>query len=102
MTNADKKARERRDRFAAIADNAPDDFDFQEEILAEELHALLCRYNHTDQCAWDYEPGWDQYTHQRYVNLADQLIEGEGGDVLAVLHLVRNLRELWTAEQRYV
>jgi hypothetical protein len=96
MTNADKKARERQDRFAAIADNDPDEFAFQEEILAEELHALLCRYNHTDQCAWDYEPGWDQYTHQTYVNLASQLIGCEGGDVLAVLHVVRNLRELWT------
>jgi len=96
MTNADKKARERQNRFAAIADDDPDEFDFQQEILAEELHALLCRYNHTDQCTWDYELGWDQYTHQAYVNLASQLIGREGGDVLAVLHVVRNLRELWT------
>ncbi len=98
MTNADKKARERHDRFAAIAVITPDEFDFQVEILAEELHALLCRYDHTDQCTWDYEPGWEQYTHQMYVNLASQLVAREGGDVLAVLHLVRNLRELWTAE----
>ena len=96
MTNADKKARERQNRLAAIADDDPDEFDFQQEILAEELHALLCRYNHTDQCAWDHELGWNQYTHQTYVNLASQLIGREGGDVLAVLDVVRNLRELWT------
>ena len=39
--------------------------------LAEMLHAVLCKYNHADGCAWYYEKNknqhdWTAHTHDRW------------------------------------
>jgi len=44
--------------------------------LAEALHVLLCRGNHTDGCDWHYG-SWTQpsYAHQKYLRKAEALQE---------------------------
>ena len=56
-----------------IAKNEPDDY-----RLARELHALLCRWNHTDGCGWFYEfkdkqDVWTGDAHYRYLTRARRL-----------------------------
>lgn len=42
--------------------------------LAVKLHWTQCRYNHTDQCAWDYElvrkGKWQSGAHALWLNKA--------------------------------
>lgn len=53
----------------------------EEERLAEELHAMLCRWDHTEGCSWYYEvsgsgKGWDSgYTHGEYLKRAQSVLE---------------------------
>lgn len=47
--------------------------------LAEELHGMLCRWNHEDGCGWFYEfdkrqPVWTSYAHGKYLMKAQKLI----------------------------
>ncbi len=57
-----------------IAKNEPDDY-----RLARELHALLCRWNHTDGCGWFYEfkdkqDVWTGHAHAEYLGKARKLM----------------------------
>lgn len=53
----------------------------EEQRLAEELHAMLCRQDHTEGCSWGYEvsgsgKGWDSgYTHGEYLKRAQSVLE---------------------------
>lgn len=43
-----------------------------EEKLADELHTMLCRHNHTDGCGWHYEirggnHDWNGSSHEPYL-----------------------------------
>ena len=44
--------------------------------MAELLHEWLCRWNHTDGCAWHYQswekPGWDR---EQYVKMAERVLK---------------------------
>lgn len=70
--------------------------------MAIELHDLLCRYNHTDQCAWLYEVNsgvhnWDKGdTHIRYFNKASEFLaefnEEDGNFAVHVIHTLRKYR----------
>jgi hypothetical protein len=44
--------------------------------LAEELHALLCRANHEDQCGWHFS-SWDDPCHARdeYLETAEHILK---------------------------
>lgn len=49
-----------------------------EQKLAEELHEVLCRWNHTDGCGWHYEikdgvADWSRYDHANYLKRAKAL-----------------------------
>ena len=57
------------------------DIQYSKEI-AELLHEVFCRRNHTDQCSWYYESGgyfktdpWKCNEHERYLAEATYLIE---------------------------
>jgi hypothetical protein len=48
--------------------------------LAIFLHDRLCRWDHTEGCAWHYfvKDGvhdWSEYTHQQYLRRANQIIQ---------------------------
>lgn len=50
-----------------------------EHKLAIMLHDGLCRYNHTDGCAWHYQikkgiHDWSGFEHQQYLNRARTLV----------------------------
>ena len=47
----------------------------QEHQLAITLHSLLCRWNHTDGCSWEYEgtkgiDDWRGHAHSKYLEKA--------------------------------
>lgn len=53
-----------------------------EHRLAEALHSLNCRWNHTDGCGWYYEnadsyptPTWLGYSHAEYLKKARAVIK---------------------------
>jgi hypothetical protein len=59
-----------------------EDVEFEYEIetkpaifIAEELHRIKCRHNHTDGCSWYYE-SWENPRHARntYVEAAVELM----------------------------
>lgn len=48
--------------------------------VAELLHGIICRYNHTDQCAWFYESDntkdsrWMMPAHSSFLRKANDLL----------------------------
>lgn len=62
---------EEEERLLALSDDAR---------LAEELHTLQCRWNHTDGCGWFYEfnngvPNWQGWAHEQYLNKAREVMK---------------------------
>lgn len=53
----------------------------EDQRLAEELHAMLCRWDHTEGCSWFYEvsgaqKGWDGgYSHVEYLKRAQKVLK---------------------------
>lgn len=50
-----------------------------EQRVAEQLHGMLCTWNHTDGCGWFYEftdgrSNWDGSAHGTYLKHAQKLI----------------------------
>ena len=50
-----------------------------EQRVAEQLHAMLCTWNHTDGCGWFWEissgrANWDGNAHGTYLKHAKKLI----------------------------
>lgn len=50
-----------------------------DKALAESLHEMTCRLNHTDGCGWFYEfknkeADWEGYSHKEYLAKARKLI----------------------------
>ncbi len=44
--------------------------------LATLLHKKLCRWNHTDGCAWFYEEdNWESFSHKEYLNMANKMLK---------------------------
>ncbi len=43
--------------------------------LATLIHKRMCRWNHMDECGWDYE-SWDKpgYARNRYLEKADKVL----------------------------
>jgi hypothetical protein len=56
------------------------------QLLADHIHSICCKYDHTDQCGYYYsswaKPG--DYAHERSVMLkkAEKLLEFAGYDVI--------------------
>ncbi len=63
--------------------------------VAELLHSIRCRANHTDQCAWGYEGNsWSSYTHQVWLDEARALIAGLDGDVDVAIRVLTQMKAL--------
>ncbi|MBX9670489.1 MAG: hypothetical protein K2X93_23005 [Candidatus Obscuribacterales bacterium] len=43
--------------------------------VANKIHKLRCRANHTDQCSWDYESDWEQSEHKTQLRYARKFCE---------------------------
>jgi len=56
--------------------------------LAEELHKELCGWNHTDGCGWYYENSWDEWTHEKYLKKAEELLE-LGVDIRTIFKIIK-------------
>ena len=48
--------------------------------LAEMLHTICCRMNHTDQCAWYYDNCVGGDIHKQYEAYAQKLVDQFGFD----------------------
>lgn len=51
----------------------------EDERLAITLHEMLCRWNHTDGCGWEYEgkngiPDWHGHAHGKYLGKARMIL----------------------------
>jgi hypothetical protein len=73
-----------------------------DKVLAEELHGMLCQWNHTDGCSWFYESknkvaDWSGHAHNQYLTKAQTLMlrckkEGiEPETVVSMFKLVKGL-----------
>lgn len=53
--------------------------------IAEGLHKILCRWNHTDGCDWEYG-GWSNplWSHKKHYTKARMLFDLYKGDLEAV------------------
>ncbi len=61
--------------------------------VADLLHSILCRANHTDQCPWGYEgDDWSSRTHQVWLDEARELIAGLDGDADAAIRVLTQLK----------
>lgn len=62
--------------------------------IAELLHAVLCKYNHTDQCAWFYETDatpedrWMKPAHAAFLRKANDLTKTLSGVDVATIIIV--------------
>lgn len=65
-----------------------------EILVAEELHRIKCKQNHTDGCSWFYEDWGDKlgYARERYLEEANELLAEDvmesPKDILRVLRMV--------------
>lgn len=51
------------------------------KTTAARAHDLLCPYNHTDGCGWEYEQGsWQSDAHSRWLRRIDTLVNGNTYD----------------------
>ena len=56
ITNHEKKIKALQDELdKTIKEKGEFDLLTPDEKVAEVLHSVLCKMNHTDQCSWDYE-----------------------------------------------
>ena len=51
----------------------------REQLLADILHSLFCKWDHTEGCAWFYEMpkgqhDWSGHAHSRYLNTAHKVV----------------------------
>jgi sarcosine oxidase delta subunit len=68
----------------------------EEQILADQLHTLACRWNHTDGCSWYYEYDrgtvgrWEGWTHKRWLSMAKKLRGNKyrSEDVIDIIKIV--------------
>lgn len=51
------------------------------QIIASRLHALKCKWNHIDQCGWEYNT-WDNpgYERKEYYKKAKKLVDKYGAN----------------------
>jgi hypothetical protein len=70
--------------------------DHEDRALAVALHTLLCHWNHTDACGWEYETGeiaWAQgYAHTQYLEKARNVLAVSGLDARTVLTVANALK----------
>jgi len=51
------------------------------KATADRAHNLLCPYNHTDGCSWEYEGNnWQADSHSRWLRKIDALVNGNSYD----------------------
>ncbi len=77
LRDAEKVARAAKDRLEAI--KRKEDAERLEPLkaTAKRAHDLLCPFNHTDGCSWEYEGGsWSSSTHARWLQKIDTLVNG--------------------------
>lgn len=62
--------------------------------IAELLHALFCKHNHTDGCGWYYE-SWDKvgYSRKKYLEKAQNLI-GKGHTYDSLKKIINDFNEI--------
>lgn len=72
----EKKLRELQEEKARL-DNLPEN-----KKLAEQIHEMKCRGNHTDGCSWFYEKDcetglmdWTRYAHETWLKKANSLLK---------------------------
>ena len=69
----------------------------EEYQVAEKLHSMLCHWNHTDGCSWEYE-SWKEPrdTRMRYVEKAENLLaftKGNGISTDVLFDLLEKIYE---------
>ena len=66
-----------------------------DQALADELHGMLCTWNHTDGCSW-YYGSWSNahldYARQSWLKKARKALALANGDHSLVLAMVKALR----------
>jgi len=65
--------------------------------IAEALHGLLCRSNHTDGCSWEYEYGadkWSRSCHVDYLRKAEMILKSKNleDDIIRVIGILQEAR----------
>lgn len=45
-----------------------------EERVAEAMHATYCHLEHEETCDWYYEKTWAEWTHERYLERAKEIL----------------------------
>lgn len=67
----------------------------EEQRIAERLHSLLCKLNHTDQCGWFHFPhSWEEYSHRKFLKMAQALIEMSNGETIAIIRVLDAILEV--------
>jgi hypothetical protein len=66
--------------------------------LAKELHDVLCLFNHTDGCSWEYEKDWNDWAHAQWLGHAQKLqkaCEEENIEVSSLLRIIPLLNRMY-------
>jgi len=82
MSNAEKIAQLRAEAAALEAADKAFDVLPEEYKLAITLHSLLCHWNHTDGCSWEYEKyegpnkdiNWNGHAHAEYLRKSRKIL----------------------------
>lgn len=78
-TNADKIAALRREADELEAAEKAFRALPEDEQLAITLHSMLCHWNHTDGCSWEYEGSggktdWNGHAHKQYLEKGRKML----------------------------
>jgi len=80
--------------------------DTQIQEMAEELHNMVCTWNHTDGCDWHYGNWEDNPTHARkkYYNAVKGIVDkhdtNRAKDMLALMRVGRRCQEKFQKEMK--
>lgn len=62
----------------------------EDKQFAEELHAKMCRWNHTDGCGWFWVNDWNDRTHKEWLDKARRLLEiSDRETILKILNIAK-------------
>jgi hypothetical protein len=73
----------------------------EDRRLAEAMHSMLCRTNHTDGCSWEYEHDlrstwpdmWTGQTHLHWLGRAHEVMTAlPGKDIDDIIEITRIIR----------
>ena len=102
LADQQKIAQKTRDRLESLKKKEEAERLEPLKATAQRLHDLLCPYNHTDGCSFDYEgDNWSANSHNEWLRKVERLVVGDSytkpktnlGEIKIILDAVEGIKK---------